>query len=288
MKNFWLSVVIFTFVSCGENSTEFSENIKIDNDTITEISDSDQDYENNVDKDVDEDKEKCLEFEDPNLEKCLVERIGESCVKRKYAHVYETISCTNMSIKSIKGLENLNYLEWLVLNGNEIEDLTPLSQLKYLFHVKMNDNKIKSILPLKDVPELSRLYLEGNKLLSFEDIKSGFGNLFYLSVKNSELKSIKGLENLADKKQLVILNLSGNKIEDATPLKNHIQLNELYLQKNRIRSAEPFMNFRKITKLYLEENCIEDSAPLDELRSYLPEAKITGDTPEFQNGDWCE
>ncbi len=299
MKLILLFVAVFLFFCCNGESEENSNIIKNDTDSSNSVVDfddtnTDVDEQNDSndtdvnDSDAVDPGEECLEFEDPNLEKCLTDKFSYKCVKRKNRNAYSNVMCIGRGIKSIKGIEQLSSISNLDLGVNEIEDITPLSKLPELFELTLISNKVKSIAPLKNSPRLDYLDISYNKSISFKDLEEGFAELSTIDISNSDIKSIEGLEHLAGNEKLRIISLRRNKIEDAGQLKDFVHLERLYLQENRIRSAEPFRNLNSIKTLYVRENCLQDPSILDEMRERMPDAEIVGHATHQQNGDWCD
>ncbi len=299
MKLILLFVAVFLFFCCSGESEENSNIIKNDSDSsnlVVDVDDTNTDVdEQNGSNDTDvndsdavDPGEECLEFEDPNLEKCLAEHFSDKCVRRKDRNAYGSVVCIGRGIKSIKGIEQLPSISNLDLGANEIEDITPLSKLPELYKLTLILNNVKSIAPLKDLPRLYKLYISNNKSLSFKDLEKGFEYLSSFYAKNSEIKSIEGLEHLAGNENLKNISLSGNKIEDAGPLKDFVHLEELYIMNNRIRSAEPFRKLTNLKDLDVGENCISDLSVFEMLLKENPNMSIGGDVDHRQNGDWCD
>ncbi len=229
----------------------------------------------------------CFKFEDPNLEKCFVSVISDTCVRKKHVSFFHVLAC-GRDVKSLKGIENMAELEDLSLRGSSIEDLTPLSKLENLTEVELDGNNVKSIAPLQNLKRLRDLSVSYNKELSFADIEGGFESLVWLTHDHSGTVSIKGLEKLRNNKKLKNISLINNKIEDASPLKDFVYLENLYIQKNRIRSAEPFRNLVSLEYISVGENCILDLKPFEDLLNRAPNLDdVYGDVNHQQMGDWC-
>ena len=82
-----------------------------------------------------------------------------------------------------------------------------------------------------------------------------------LSIKNSGVKNLDGLEHAANLKSL---SLWGNKISDLGPLEGLVELTFLSLGKNKITNIEALHRMIKMQRLYLQTNRIDDLDGLPE------------------------
>lgn len=158
-------------------------------------------------------------------------------------------------VKSIKGLESFINLKILDLSTNDIS----------------SDDSISRIDLLKDLPNIEQLNLSDNKLET-ADVITKFKLIKRLSLANNNIISLQPfeewLQNLKDNKstsKLVEINVSGNNIEDLTPLKDITTLDNLNVSKNKIEDINPIKNMALLTILNLSNNKIEDISVIGEL-----------------------
>ncbi|MBF2341174.1 Ig-like domain-containing protein [Listeria welshimeri] len=98
-------------------------------------------------------------------------------------------------IKTIEGMQYLNELSYLGLDGNQVSDLTPLANASKLTYLTLSDNNVTDVSSLKN---LSKLYLIGLKNNQVEDISS-FSNLTalkYLYLNGNKLSDLSAIANL--------------------------------------------------------------------------------------------
>jgi len=103
----------------------------------------------------------------------------------------------------------------LILNDNNIADLTPLAGLTNLTRLGLSYNNISDLSPLAGLTNLTELYLNGNNI--------------------SDLSPLVGLTNLIE------LSLWDNSITDISPLAGLTNLTRLYLFYNNISASQKAM-----------------------------------------------
>lgn len=113
---------------------------------------------------------------------------------------------------------------------------------------------------------LTKLKLS-NEYLTDEDIQqlSEFKNLMVLDLSSNKISDLTPLSQLTN---LSVLNLTHNKIEDISPLSNLTNLTILWASDNQISDISPLNNLTVISNLVLDSNQINDISPLSNL-AYL-------------------
>ncbi|MEM8638133.1 MAG: leucine-rich repeat domain-containing protein [Cyanobacteria bacterium P01_G01_bin.54] len=180
------------------------------------------------------------------------------------AHLPENISSLEMDGIPLENhhlyiFDRLKELVRLHLSGTEISDLTFLdskSKLRFLF---ISESKIKDVTPLAELPDLGVIVLNENLI---EDISSLMTlDIGHLELANNQIKDIP--EAISQQSLLGWVNLSGNEIEDITPLLDHPRLEELDLSNNQISVLPPASvpgswGPPRLWKLVLSGNALED------------------------------
>ncbi len=161
----------------------------------------------------------------------------------------------------MQGLENLNNLETLYLNGNEIIDITPLSKNQKLVILDLRDNtKIDANRENYKEERLEALNKIGGILekdggvikLDIDKLKL-FNNYKQLDLSSQRLTTLEPLEGLT---QLTKLDLSYNQLtlqdeKSQNILKSMKNLIELNLAENNIANATSINSLSKLKKLHL-------------------------------------
>ena len=158
-------------------------------------------------------------------------------------------------VKNIKGLESFINLKILNLSTNDIS----------------SDNSISKINLLKDLPNIEQLNLSDNQL-EMADVITNFKLIKRINLANNNISSLQPFEewvqNLKDKKtasKLVEINVSGNNIEDLTPIKDITTLEYLNVSKNKIKDINAIENMAVLNALNISSNKIEDIEPVGKL-----------------------
>ncbi|MBC1368179.1 LPXTG cell wall anchor domain-containing protein [Listeria welshimeri] len=120
-------------------------------------------------------------------------------------------------IKSIEGMQYLNELSYLSLDGNQVSDLTPLANASNLTYLTLSDNNVSDVSSLKN---LSKVYLIG--------------------LKNNQVEDISSLSNLTALKYLY---LNGNKLSDLSAIANLTTLDILEVKNQQVtKQSVAFQN----------------------------------------------
>ena len=145
----------------------------------------------------------------------------------------KSLEAPDHNISDLTGLEHATGLIILVLNNNQISDLSPLQRLTHLYgYLELSDNNISDLSPLIRLRNLGDLRIARN--------------------------NISDLSPLAKLKRLKILDLADNQIRDITPLAKIDQFLALDLRRNKIRKIEPLAEL-KIFSVKLDGNPITDA-----------------------------
>ena len=135
-------------------------------------------------------------------------------------YYYENLEKVVLQGSTIKSLEPLRYLtkvKVLVLDENEISDITPVYDLPNLQHLNLIGNEISNVEGIDKLQTLEELYIGFNLLKDVTPL-SNLTNLRCLGLRgNSRVSDISSLSKLTN---LVSINLSGTSVtkEDADRL----------------------------------------------------------------------
>ena len=145
----------------------------------------------------------------------------------------------------------------MVLDDNNISDITPLTNLANLTKLSLSDNQIRDISPLASLTNLVMLHLANNQI---DDI-TPLSNLVGLGTQEWEMIA-----------ESLHLDLGGNQITDITPLSNLTALKRLGLSDNQICDISPLANLTNLTTVYLWGNPLSS----DSINIYVPELRARG------------
>lgn len=217
-------------------------------------------------------------------------------------------------LKSLKGLEYAENLEWLSLVNQRESSLEPLKNCKKLRHldIRSNDN-VKDISPLSNLEDLEELDMRsikcGNiealsnckKLRSLTAFSCGINdlkplenllNLEYLEIEFNEFEDVSALKNLTNLKYLDISKMGmkhdifGNKtptVKSIAALEKLVNLEFLSMSSNDIKDLTPLKNMRNLTYLGASNNLIDDWNPIYNLGNKLLTVHSQGNDSEYDS-----
>ena len=222
---------------------------------------------------------------DPNLRDAIAEALGKSPNAPITVEEMEGLGqlrAPNRGIQDLTGLQLATNLKTLVLNDNQISDLSPIAgligldslwifrnpvsdispvrNLTNLISLAVSETLVTDLSPVAGLINLERLFFsDENRSLSDLSPLAGLINLEYI---NSWSNSISDLSPLAGLTKLEIVDLCGGNISDLTPLAGLTGLKELYLVSNKISDVSPLARLTRLNRLGLENNDISDISPL--------------------------
>ena len=78
-------------------------------------------------------------------------------------------------IHNLKGLSYMTGVQYLVLTGNDISDISELGKMPWLCNVFLDNNKIEDITALTNLPNLCRLHVANNNIVNLPDFSNYTG-----------------------------------------------------------------------------------------------------------------
>ncbi len=204
---------------------------------------------------------------DENLKACLgrYSNISTEPTIADLNNNWQYINCQSRNITDITGIEHLTNTEIILLDNNNISDISiinwdPLTSLEKL---SMWGNEIDNITPLNGLVSLKELNLNDNKISDISPLEN-LSNLDFLNLSRNEVSDISPLSDLTS---LTDLNLSSNQIgtDDLSNLNNLSNLNTLSLSYNYIRDISILTSLTSLEHLYLHDNQVIDITPLEQL-----------------------
>ena len=124
------------------------------------------------------------------------------------------------NIVDVSNLAMLPQLQILWLDDNQITDIEPLKSNKNLLWIGLGDNQIEDISMLSSVLHVRRLWLGGN--------------------------AISDVSTLSSLKHMRKLHLAGNQIQDISALGSLVYLERLYLADNYIADVRPLSSLKRL------------------------------------------
>lgn len=176
------------------------------------------------------------------------------------------LDVAQMGIGDLGGIERCINLVDLNLGKNEISDVTPLAELPKLVRLNLSGNRVSDLSGIEACVDLRSLKLSKNRISDLTPL-AGLTRLVSLDLDKNRITDLGPLAGLSasyvhrdyiwpKEIGLRILNVSGNQIEDLTPLGNFPNLWNLDVSDNRIEDLSPIASLVRIEGL--QENRTED------------------------------
>ncbi|MBC1665700.1 LPXTG cell wall anchor domain-containing protein [Listeria welshimeri] len=164
-------------------------------------------------------------------------------------------------VGSIEGIQYLNGMTQLVIQGGTLSDLSPLTKVTTLTYLNISNTQISDLSPISTLTNLTRLTMSGNHISDL----SPLSNLTNLKVVNMEMNQIKDMSPLSELTNLIGVSMYNNKISDLSPLSSLLNLTSLTMDENQINDVSALSDLTKLKTLSLGNNQIDDISALSGL-----------------------
>ena len=154
------------------------------------------------------------------------------------------------NISDLSVFSEMSWLEGLWVNNNNISDLSPLKDLKNLKYLSVEDNNISSLSPLSGTRNLEQLWCGGNPISDLSPISKNKGML-QIGIRGCGISSISALSDMT---KLEYIAANGNNISDLSPLKNTKKLQQFWIDDNPISDLSPISKNKGMVKMGIS-NC---------------------------------
>jgi len=202
---------------------------------------------------------------------------GENIVEDQEKLIWESIPSNYVSaiiiddirytrrgkIDTLEDLKNMHNLYSLTLVKQKITDLSPIEKLS-IVHLVLNDNEIEDISILKDMKSLYTLEVGGNPISDFSVIHN-LSNLGELDI--SDTNFIDSMTLFGDNigvRSLIAKNLDLSNIDF---LKNMHTLERLNLENNKIMDISALAKFDRLEYFNIAENPIDDISIVNSMKN---------------------
>jgi internalin A len=203
-----------------------------------------------------------VRFPDPMLERAIRLRIGRASgpIFQSDLATLTKLKLSGKYITNLSGMEYLTSVHTLYLSGNSIWDVTPISGLTTLKELHLSGNNISNLEPLSQLIGLEYLRISGNPIEDFSPLGAltnlrdlyimetpGLGEMTWLSeltelerlfLGYAPVSSIQSLTNLTNLRELYIPRAN---VDDVSPLRSLVLLNDLELRSNEISDLGPLV-----------------------------------------------
>ncbi|MGG0468827.1 leucine-rich repeat domain-containing protein [Bacillus albus] len=225
-----------------------------------------------VESDIEEDEEEKIEdtqnvIRDKRLQQVINKNVlnrkdvNEPIFEEDLKEIKELNIYAGQGIESLKGLEYMENLERLTIQGSDVRNIAPISQLKRLKVVDLSFNKIENVEPLVNLERLDILELQNNRITDVTPL-SQLKKVRTINLSGNKISDIKPLYNVSSLRKLYV---SNNKITDLTGIEQMNKLGTLGVGSNGLVNIEPISQMSGIVELDLKNNDIKDIASLSKL-----------------------
>ena len=199
---------------------------------------------------------------DEFLKAALIEELGDDGSGEPDFSKQENVKFLDLSgryIQSLDGIQHLENLTKLVLDDNEISDLTPLASLTKLRYLDVSGQNIDDISALSELKQMEILDVSDNPLTSVAAVQ-GMTELRELDLSDTSTATLAPLASL---EKLEILRASDIPLidEDLSNLENMGSLTKVYLDGCELQSLEG-INVSALSMLDVRDNMISDLTPI--------------------------
>lgn len=149
------------------------------------------------------------------------------------------------NISDLSVFSEMSWLEGLWINNNSVSDLTPLKNLKNLKYLSAEDNNISSLSPLSGTRNLEQLWCGGNPISDLSPISKNKG-MIYLGVSRCNISSLSALSGMTDLERFYA---TDNNISDISPLKNTKKLREFFIDRNPVTDLSPISGNKNMVRM---------------------------------------
>ena len=216
-------------------------------------------------KDTTKAPDAAITIKDPELEKVIRKQLGKVDGNLTAADMMDLMSLrVDAKVNPVKDLDGLEYatnLNDFSYSYGTVTSLAPLAKLKTITYLTFSYAKVEQAPTTAfDVPKLERVSFIDTNVSDFTFLKNA--PLNDVSFTRCGMTS---LEFLRDKKNLVDVNLSDNKITDVSPLKDKTKLTRINLHKNQVADISALSTCTALESLNISYNNVSNLTPILQL-----------------------
>lgn len=174
------------------------------------------------------------------------------------------------SVKSLKGLENMPFLETLIIANQQDLNLDGIEKAGNLKNLSLIHNDLTDITIIGKLSNLNTLCLGWNDITDI----SSLGNLTELEslgIWGNQITDISAVKNLLN---LIYLDFSDNKVENISAISNLTKLESLWAYGNKIKTLKDIKSVNSIKTLMIKDNPLEDEKSFEEIFHRLERTDI--------------
>lgn len=173
------------------------------------------------------------------------------------------------------GIESIDFLagkpvKYLVLNNNQIKDLSPLNSNEVLYSFHAASNQIENLTPLAGCSYLGDLLLDNNAIASLNGL-AGCTSLTKISLRNNFISSLLPLKNCT---KLTDIHVNKNRLENFAGAEKWVHLTTISAADNNIQNLSALENCTLLESVDLDNNKVANLTVLSKNRQALKSVRI--------------
>jgi Leucine-rich repeat (LRR) protein len=201
-------------------------------------------------------------FKDPKLEEAIRNRLDKPSgdIYKSDLEKLDWLVLDGGGIIDLSGIEYCVNLTQLTVRYNEVTDIAPVAALTKIENLYIEYTPVQDISAVAGLTGLKRLYLDNNKIADITPVKDLTG-LEYLFIDNNLLNDTTRLQNidaLSKLKKMLKLSMGNNQITNISALAGMTDLIYLDINTNQINDISPLKGLTEVEILWAENNQISD------------------------------
>jgi len=191
-------------------------------------------------------------FKDKNLEQCVKDTNQENVFR------LSSLTCYNMNIADLDGINNFTNLSFLSLTRNPIVDISPIEGLKKLINLEISATNVTDLSSLSELRNLTKLRLSGESISDYSSLLS-INSLRELVIINPNITQVSELPKLVNLTDLRLNNYKNDTANlDLTGIEGFTKLEILSVNRFITTGYSSLSHLVNLKKLYFNENDIVD------------------------------
>jgi Leucine-rich repeat (LRR) protein len=206
--------------------------------------------------------DKSIVFNDPQLEEAIRNRIDKPSgdIYKSDLEQIDWLVLDGGGITDLSGIEYCVNLTQFTLRYNEVTDISVIASLQKLENQYIEYTQVKDISAVAGLTGLKRLYIDNNRITDITPVQN-LTALEYLFMDNNSTNETTRLQNIGPLSKLtkmLKLSMGNNQINDISSLAGMRDLIYLDINTNRISDISACAGLTKVEILWAKNNQITD------------------------------
>lgn len=159
------------------------------------------------------------------------------------------------NINDLSVLSEMPQVEGIWFDGNRVSDLSFVKGMKNLKHISFAGNNVYDLSPLEGTTKLETFWANDNRISDLSPLKEN-KNMTEVGINHNPIGG--DISALSAMTELTWLSAEGCGITDLYSLRRCINLKDIYIGRNSIESVAPLKNCTGIINLFVDNNTPQD------------------------------